>query len=148
MAVLRELGGLLRTRRYRHLMAVRLTGQAADGAFQAGLASLFFFSPERQATPAAVAFAAAVLLLPFHRRRAVGRGAAGPSSAPVGAGVRQPAARRGRAAGRGRAGRRSSDVVVGVLALVVLSVNRALLAGLSAALPHVVTPDRFVLANS
>ncbi len=129
-------------------MAVRLTGQAADGAFQAGLASLFFFSPERQATPAAVAFAAARPAAAVHRRRAVGGGAAGPPSAPLGARVRQPAARRGRAGGRGGAGRGSSDVVVGVLALVVLSVNRALLAGLSAALPHVVTPDRFVLANS
>ena len=63
--MLPELGRLVRTPRYRHLMAVRLTGQAGDGIFQAGLASLFFFSPERQAAPAGVAFASAVLLLPF-----------------------------------------------------------------------------------
>ncbi|WP_380172461.1 MFS transporter [Kineococcus sp. DHX-1] len=148
MAVLRELGGLLRTRRYRHLMAVRLTGQAADGAFQAGLASLFFFSPERQATPAAVAFASAVLLLPF---TVVGPWAGvlldrRPRRSVLGYGNLLRAAVALVGAGALAAG--SSDVVVGVLALVVLSVNRALLAGLSAALPHVVTPDRFVLANS
>ncbi len=148
VAVLRELGGLLGTRRYRHLMAVRLTGQAADGAFQAGLASLFFFSPERQATPADVAFAAAVLLLPF---TVVGPWAGvlldrRPRRSVLGYGNLLRAAVALVGAGALAAG--SSDVVVGVLALVVLSVNRALLAGLSAALPHVVTPDRFVLANS
>lgn len=143
-----ELAGLLRTGRYRHLMAVRLTGQAADGIFQAGLASLFFFSPERQATPSAVAFAAAVLLLPFtvvgpwagvlldrrSRRSVLGFGnllRAGLALVAAGALLAD-----------------ASDVVIGVLALSVLSVNRALLAGLSGALPHVVTPDRFVLANS
>ncbi|MEW1956941.1 MFS transporter [Kineococcus sp. NPDC059986] len=148
MAVLRELGGLLRTPRYRHLLAVRLTGQAADGAFQAGLASLFFFSPERQATPAAVALAAAVLLLPF---TVVGPWAGvlldrRPRRSVLGWGNVLRAAVALLGAGALAAG--SSDVVVGVLALAVLSVNRALLAGLSAALPHVVTPDRFVLANS
>ncbi|PRY10815.1 MFS transporter [Kineococcus rhizosphaerae] len=146
--VLHELTALVRTRRYQHLMAVRLTGQTADGVFQAGLASLFFFSPERQATPAAVAFAAAVLLLPFtvvgpwagvlldrrSRRSVLGFGNL----------LRAAIALLGAAALAGGA----PDVVVGVLALAVLSVNRALLAGLSAALPHVVTPDRFVLANS
>ncbi|WP_344475305.1 MFS transporter [Kineococcus aurantiacus] len=146
--VLPELGGLLRTRRYLHLLSVRLTGQAADGVFQAGLASLFFFSPERQATPAAVAFAAAVLLLPFtvvgpwagvlldrrSRRSVLGWGNL----------LRAAIALLGALA----LGTGAPDVVVGVLALAVLSVNRALLAGLSAALPHVVAPDRFVLANS
>jgi MFS family permease len=146
--VLREFGGLLRTGRYRHLMGVRLTGQACDGVFQAGLASLFFFSPERQATPAGVAFAAAVLLLPFtvvgpwagvlldrvSRRSVLGRGNL----------LRGVLALVAAAALLTDAG----DVAVGVLALAVLSVNRALLAGLSAALPHVVPPERFVLANS
>ncbi len=146
--MLRELGGLLRTGRYRHLMAVRLTGQAADGVFQAGLASLFFFSPERQATPAGVAFASAVLLLPF---TVVGPWAgvlldrrSRRSTLGVGNVVRAGLALVAAGALLGGA----SDVVVGVLALAVLSVNRALLAGLSAALPHVVTPERFVLANS
>lgn len=146
--MLHELGGLLRTGRYRHLMGVRLTGQACDGIFQAGLASLFFFSPERQATPAGVAFAAAVLLLPFtvvgpwagvlldrtSRRSVLGHGnLLRGGLALVAAGALFTGA---------------GDVAVGVLALAVLSVNRALLAGLSAALPHVVAPERFVLANS
>ncbi|WP_432491245.1 MFS transporter [Kineococcus gypseus] len=146
--VLAELALLLRTRRYRHLLAVRLAGQGADGAFQAGLASLFFFSPERQATPAGVALAAAVLLLPFTvvgpwagvlldrrpRRSVLGAGGvlrAGLVLATAGA----------LAAGWG-------DAVLGALALAVLSVNRALLAGLSAALPRVVAAERLVLANA
>ncbi|WP_432541497.1 MFS transporter [Kineococcus sp. SYSU DK002] len=146
--VLPELGDLLRTRRYLRLMAVRLTGQAADGAFQAGLASLFFFSPERQATPAAVAFASAVLLLPF---TVVGPWAGvlldrRPRRSVLGFGNLLRAALA--LAGALALGLGASDVVVGVLALAVLSVNRALLAGLSAALPHVVAPERFVLANS
>ncbi|NAZ78363.1 MFS transporter, partial [Kineococcus sp. T13] len=146
--VLPELGRLVRTARYRHLLGVRLSGQAADGVFQAGLASLFFFSPERQATPAGVALASAVLLLPFtvvgpwagvlldrrSRRSVLG----------VGNLLRAALALLTAAALLAGAG----DVVVGVLALAVLSVNRALLAGLSAALPHVVPPQRLVLANS
>ncbi|WP_432533839.1 MFS transporter [Kineococcus arenarius] len=146
--VLAELAQLARTRRYRHLLGVRLAGQAADGAFQAGLASLFFFSPERQATPAQVALASAVLLLPFTvvgpwagvlldrrpRRSVLGLGNLLRAALAVCAAL---------ALARG-----AGDVAVGALALAVLSVNRALLAGLSAALPRVVAPDRLVLANA
>ncbi|WP_432519984.1 MFS transporter [Kineococcus sp. SYSU DK006] len=146
--VLPELGRLVRTARYRHLVGVRLSGQAADGVFQAGLASLFFFSPERQATPAGVALASAVLLLPF---TVVGPWAGvlldrRPRRSVLGFGnlLRAGLALLTAAALLGGAG----DVAVGVLALAVLSVNRALLAGLSAALPHVVPPQRLVLANS
>ena len=143
-----ELAQLIRTPRYRHLVGVRLAGQSADGAFQAGLASLFFFSPERQATPAGVAFASAVLLLPFtvvgpwagvlldrrSRRSVLGLGNVLRAALAV-------AAAAGLAAGWG-------DVAVGVLALAVLSVNRALLAGLSAALPRVLQPGQLVIANA
>ncbi|MFZ5872771.1 MAG: MFS transporter, partial [Actinomycetota bacterium] len=50
---------------FRRLLAVRLTSQGSDGLFQVALASLFFFSPERQPTAAGVALAFTVLLLPF-----------------------------------------------------------------------------------
>src|SRR5699024_9272271 len=52
-------------RDFRKLFAVRLVSQCGDGMFQAGLATLFFFSPESMATAGAVAAAFAVLLLPF-----------------------------------------------------------------------------------
>ncbi|MCI2236948.1 MFS transporter [Paenibacillus sp. TRM 82003] len=146
--VLAELARLAGTSRYRHLLGVRLAGQSADGAFQAGLASLFFFSPERQASPEQVAFASAVLLLPFTvvgpwagvlldrrpRRSVLGLGNLLRAALAVGAAAAL-------AAGAG-------DVLVGALALAVLSVNRALLAGLSAALPRVVVPEQLVIANS
>ncbi|WP_369053134.1 MFS transporter [Kineococcus terrestris] len=143
-----ELRQLLATRRYRHLMAVRLVGQASDGAFQAGLATLFFFAPERQATPAGVALASAVLLLPF---TVVGPWAGvlldrRPRRSVLGWGNLLRAALAACVAVA--LARGAGDVVLGVLALATLSVNRALLAGLSAALPRVVAPGRLVLANS
>src|SRR5690348_6935062 len=50
---------------FRLLLATRLTGQFADGAFQVALASYVIFSPEKQATAGEVAQAFATLLLPF-----------------------------------------------------------------------------------
>ena len=65
MSVLADLRVVAVHRDFRKLFAVRLVSQAGDGMFQAGLATLFFFSPERMATAADVAAAFAVLLLPF-----------------------------------------------------------------------------------
>ncbi|MGN9807740.1 hypothetical protein ACTMSW_00045 [Micromonospora sp. BQ11] len=45
---------------FRRLLAVRLGGQFTDGVFQAALAGSVLCNPDRQATPAAIAFAAAV----------------------------------------------------------------------------------------
>ena len=50
---------------FRRLLTVRLVSQCSDGLFQAGLATLFFFSPENATTATGVAAAFAVLLLPF-----------------------------------------------------------------------------------
>ncbi|GAA4980831.1 MFS transporter [Kineococcus glutinatus] len=146
--VLAGLGALLRRRRLRQLVAVRLLGQAGDGVFQAALAAVLVFSPERQGTPGAVAAAFALLLLPF--------AAIGPW-----VGVLLDRWRRRQvlvAANAFRAGvvaltaatlhGGAPDGVVVGLALLALSVDRALLAGLSAALPHVVEPEELVLANS
>ena len=60
-----DLRAVVRHRDFRRLFATRLTSQAADGAFQAALASLFFFSPERQTSAGSVAAAFATLLLPY-----------------------------------------------------------------------------------
>jgi MFS family permease len=143
-----DLRAVVRHRDFRRLYATRLTSQAADGAFQAALASLFFFSPERQTSAGSVAAAFATLLLPYSL--------VGPF-----AGVLLDRWRRRQvlvAANLLRTG-----MVLGVAALVLaqvtgpvlyaavlacLSVNRFFLAGLSAALPHVVTRDELVMANS
>ena len=152
MRVLRELGALLRLGRFRRLFAVRIASQCADGLFQIGLATLFFFSPERQNSPAEVALAFAVLLAPFTlvgpwagvfldrwRRRqvllyaniiraAVTLAIAGLLlTAPTGQELGWP---------------------VYVLALVALSINRFLLSALSAGLPHVVSGPLLLTANA
>ena len=136
-------------RDFRRLMSVRVTGQFADGLFQAALFSAVFFNPERATSAAQAAGAFATVLLPYSlvgpfagvfldrwRRQRVLltanllRGAViavfatllavlGPTSPPVVA-----------------------------LALVVVSANRFILSGLSAALPHVVQERLLVTANS
>ncbi len=143
-----DLRAVVRHRDFRRLYATRLSSQAADGAFQAALASLFFFSPERQTSAGSVAAAFAVLLLPYSL--------VGPF-----AGVLLDRWRRRQVLVLANLLR--SVMVLGVAALTVagvdglplyvavlacLSVNRFFLAGLSAALPHVVSRDELVMANS
>jgi MFS family permease len=143
-----DLRDVLRHRDFRRLFATRLTSQAADGAFQAALASLFFFSPERQTSAGSVAAAFAVLLLPYS--------VVGPF-----AGVFLDRWRRRQilvVANLARtamvllvAGMTFADVVgvpLYVAVLACLSVNRFFLAGLSASLPHVVSRAELVMANS
>lgn len=152
MRFVADLRTLLRLPGFRRLFGVRLTSQSADGIFQVALASSVLFSPERAPDAQAIALGFAALLLPFS--------VLGPF---VGVFLdRWP--------------RRStlilSNVVrVGLLAIVgvfiatdaldgaagfgffvlvlaCLSVNRFLLAGLSASLPRVVPDDELVMANA
>ncbi len=122
---------------FRKLLVVRLTSQCSDGLFQAGLATLFFFSPENATTATGVAAAFAVLLLPFTL--------VGPW-----AGVFLDRWRRRQVLLVGNLVRAVLSVVIGliilttgvspvvyVLALVTLSVNRFLLAAMSASQPRV-----------
>jgi len=143
-----DLRAVVRHRDFRSLFATRLTSQASDGMFQSALASLFFFSPERQTSAGSVAAAFATLLLPYS--------IVGPF-----AGVLLDRWRRRQVlvvANVLRAG-----MVTGVAVLVFagvdrlplyaavlacLSVNRFFLSGLSAALPHVVRRSELVMANS
>ncbi len=135
-------------RDFRKLFTVRLVSQCGDGMFQVGLATLFFFSPERMATAADVAAAFAVLLLPFT--------VVGPFAGPL-----LDRWRRRQVLLFGNAVR----VVLGltlawlmvsvgvgpavyVLALVTLGINRFLLAALSAALPRVVPREQLLMANT
>lgn len=133
---------------FRRLLVARLTSQLADGWFQAGLAGSLLFNPERQVSPLAIASGFAVLLLPYSllgpyvgvfldrwRRRsslALANLARAvlvvPAAALVWVGD----------AGAGFA----------LLALLVIAANRFFLAGVSAALPHVVADARLVTANA
>jgi len=148
MAFLADLRTVLRSRDFRRLFGTRLLAQTSDGIFQVALASYVFFSPERQPSAQAVAAAFAALLLPYSlvgpftgvlldrwRRRQV----------LVWANVIRAGMVLG-VAGLVVAGAEGWPFYASALA--VLSVNRFFLAGLSAALPHVVGAAELVMANS
>lgn len=140
---------LLRRGPFARLFAVRLSAQWADGLFQAALGGAVLFNPEREADPLVVASGLAVLLLPYSllgpfagslldrwdRRRVL-------AGASVLRAVLVVAVAAAVAAGW-------AGTPLFVLALAVTGVNRFVLTGLSAALPHVV-PDtaRLVPANT
>jgi hypothetical protein len=143
-----ELRAVLRERDFRRLFATRLISQAGDGVFNAGLGAYVFFNATSFPNPAAAAVAFAVLYLPYSL--------VGPF-----AGVfidRWP--RRQilvwsallrfafvlLAAAFVALGALGLPLYVG--ALLVLGVNRFFLSALSAALPHVVSSDKLVMANS
>ncbi|AXG82618.1 MFS transporter [Streptomyces paludis] len=148
MPVGRELRVLLRLGDFRRLLAVRLLSQGADGVFQVALAAYVVFSPEKQTSPAAIASAMAVLLLPYSL--------VGPF-----AGVLLDRWQRRQVFLYGnllRAFLASCTALLIVAsvpdwlfyasALSVTAVNRFVLAGLSAALPRVVDDEHLVIANS
>lgn len=133
---------------FRRLLLTRLGGQIGDGLFQASLAGAVLFSPEHQTSASAIAAAFAVILLPYSlvgplagvlldrwwRQRVllwvnVIRGLLVLGvAAEIAAGVAGP-------------------LFYGS-ALVIVSFNRFILAGLSASLPHVVPPSELVSANA
>ncbi|MCX5387570.1 MFS transporter [Streptomyces sp. NBC_00083] len=148
MPVVRDLRVLLRLKHFRHLLAVRLLSQAADGVYQVALATYVVFSPEKQASPGAIASAMAVLLLPYSL--------VGPF-----AGVLLDRWRRRQVFLYGNLLRTALAGCTALLvlghvpdwlfyasALAVTAVNRFVLAGLSASLPRVVDEERLVMANS
>ncbi|MBO8187250.1 MFS transporter [Streptomyces spirodelae] len=148
MSVARDLRTLLRFPDFRKLLTVRLLSQHADGIYQVALAAYVVFSPERETSPAAIASAMAVLLLPYSLL--------GPF-----AGVLLDRWQRRQVLFFGNVLRTllaaaTAALVFGVVpewlvylsALTVTAVNRFVLAGLSAALPRVVDSERLVIANS
>ena len=138
---------------FRRLLAVRVATQSGDGLLQVALASFVLFSPERQPDAASIATVLAITLLPFSvlgpfvgvvldrcsRRQVlvVGR------PEPVRARARPGRPGRDRAA-HGRRSRRSFYGLV----LLAMSLNRFLLAALSASLPHTIDADEYMVANS
>ncbi len=148
MTALRHLVHLLRGTWFRRLFAVRFASQLTDGVFQVAVASYVVFSPERAPGPGAIAATLAVVLLPFSalgpfvgvfldrwsRRQVLARSNFLRVGLVMLLGVAVHADLRG--------------PVLFTLILACLSVNRFLLAGLSAALPHVVRRDDLITANA
>ncbi|MFT4011020.1 MAG: MFS transporter [Nocardioidaceae bacterium] len=139
---------LLRHRWFRWLFATRLTSQLSDGVFQVALAGYVLFSPERQPDARSIAMALAVVLLPFS--------VLGPF-----AGVLLDRWQRRQVlayANLIRSGivltlalfvaRGIPDWLFALVVVCCLSLNRFVLAGLSAALPHTVEADDLVTANA
>jgi hypothetical protein len=138
---------LLRLPGLRRLLAARWTSQTADGIFQSGLAWLVLFSPDRQQSPAQIAGAAAIILLPFSL--------VGPF---VGVFLDRWSRRSILVLGQfvrvvvllvlATVGDRFGLAVVYALAITALGVNRLLLAAFSACLPSVVPRGMLLPANA
>ncbi len=149
-----DLRSAARSPNYRRLLATRLSSQTGDGLFQAGLASLVLFNPEQQATPLLVAGALTVAVLPFtvvgplagvfldrwHRQRVL-------LVANLGRAVLALLCIGVVAAAGGSLGG-SWAAILYALVLAALTVNRFLLAGLGASLPHTVPGAVLVTANA
>jgi MFS family permease len=152
MEFARSLRRLWRHRLFRRLLAVRVATQSCDGLLQIALASYVLFSPERQPDAASIATVLAVTLLPFSvlgpfvgivldrwsrrqilvvvdlSRSVIALGLA----ALVATGIRGGPV----------------EIVFYGLVLLAQSLNRFLLAALSAALPHTIDDDEYLVANS
>ncbi|AQP50673.1 MFS transporter [Tessaracoccus flavescens] len=152
MGVISAVRRLWRHAPFRRLLTLRVLSQAADGTLQVGMASYILFSPQSQPDAWAIAGVLALTLLPFT--------VIGPFVSPL----------------LDRWSRRDvalySDIARAVLAtiigviifsglttgawaivlfgalLVAMSINRFMLAGLSAGLQHTVERDEFLTASS
>lgn len=145
---LRALVMLLRARGFRRLFLARVTSQGSDGVFQVALASHVLFNPEQNTDPRLIAGALAVVLLPYSivgpfagtlldrwpRRKVI----------VVSQLVRLVAMLA--VAGLIMLGVTGLGFFLAVL--LVFSVNRFILAGFSAALPHVVAREHLVSGNA
>jgi MFS family permease len=134
---------------FRRLLRVRLTGQYGDGLFQGALFGAAFFNPEKATSAGEAAVAFATLLLPYSlvgpfagvlldrwsRQRVllVANATRGTLLLVLATSLSQTGP--------------TSPSTVG-LALLVVSLNRFVLSGLSASLPHVVDLRALVTANS
>jgi MFS family permease len=140
--------GLLGRADFRRLLLTRLSSQFGDGVFQAALAGTVLFNPQRAADPLDVAAAFAVLLLPYSL--------VGPF-----AGVWLDRWSRRQVLLRANVVRALLVACVAALTLggvqgiafygaglAVFSVNRFVLAALSAALPHTVDEPALVSGNA
>jgi len=139
---------LLRDPKLFRLLRVRWSGQFTDGLFQSALASFILFSPERQASATSAAVAFAVVLLPYS--------VIGPF-----VGTLLDRFSRQRAILFSNLARSATLLVIASLmyndytgveitafVLIAFGVNRLILAGLSAGIPLVTTPQSLISANA
>jgi MFS family permease len=144
-----NLRAVLGSRPFRHLLGVRVISQFGDGLFQSALAGSLLFSPEKAPDGLRVATAFAVLLLPYSivgpfvgvfldrwsRRNVIY------AANLIRAAIVVPMALLTWSAQEGWFG-------YALGALLIIGINRFVLAGLSAAQPHVVPEERLVTANA
>lgn len=137
---------------FRRLLVLRLTAQSADGALQVGMASYVLFSPQSQADAGAIAAVLAISLLPFTLL--------GPFVSPL----LDRWSRRDVALWSNVIRAVLTLVIAGIVAvnwtdgvgtttlmvllLVALSLNRFMLAGLSAGMHHTVSRHEYLSASS
>lgn len=152
MEFVRSLRQLWRHVWFRRLLAVRVATQSSDGLLQIALASFVLFSPQRQPDAASIATVLAITLLPFSiigpfvgvvldrfsRRQILV--IADLSRAVVALGLAALVATGLRTGG--------VEAIFYGLVLVAMSINRFLLAALSAALPHTIDAGEYMVANS
>jgi MFS family permease len=143
-----DLRAVLAERDFRKLFAARLVSQAGDGVFNAGFAAYAFFSASTFPNPAAAVYAFTVLYVPYSvigpfagvfidrwsRRQVIVWSALVRAAMVAIAGFVVLAGQTG--------------VPLYVSALAVLGVNRFFLSAVSAGTPHVVAPDKLVMANA
>lgn len=143
-----NLRAIFSQRGFRRLLGIRLISQLGDGWFQAGLASSVLFNPEKAASPTAIAFAFAVLLVPYStlgpffgvfldrwsRRTTLFLANAARALLVLPAAV--------------FVWHGNESALFIVTALAIIALNRFFLSGLSASQPHVVDDERLVTANS
>jgi MFS family permease len=152
MEFARSLQQLWRHRYFRRLLAVRIAIQSSDGVLQVALAAYVLFSPERQPDAVSIAIVLAITLLPFS--------ILGPFTAVlidrvsrrqvlVVANLARAAVALGLAVlvATGLQTLGAQALIYGGL-LLAMSLNRFLLAALSASLPHTVDPGEYMVANS
>lgn len=148
MSLATDVRSLWRSPGFRKLTLVRVLSQGGDGMFQLGIATAFFFDPTRGSTAGEIALGFAVLLAPFT--------IVGPFVGPL-----IDRWQRQRILLWGSLVRLALTVLICVLvaagaplwtlytsALLTLSVNRFVLATMTAGLPRVVPPHELLTANA
>ena len=148
MSLASDLKILWRAKGFRRLSYSRLVSQAGDGMFQVGIATAFFFDPTHATSGTDIAIGFATLLAPFT--------IVGPFIGPlVDRWQRQRIVLFGNAVRLVLVSAIVACVATGAplwtlyaLALLALSVNRFLLAAMTAGLPQVVPASELLAANS
>lgn len=152
MEFVRSLRHLWRHVYFRRLLAVRVAAQSCDGVLQVALASFVLFSPQRQPDAVSIATVLVVTLLPFSilgpfvsvvldrwsRRQIMVVVELSRSGTAIGLAVLVATGLRTGVA----------EVMFYGGVLLAMSLNRFVLAALSAALPHTIDPDEYLVANS